>query len=791
MRRRRRLVATATAHGRDAWSSPQCSPAPDPSEDVLLAARASQTSPRVRPHPPTVDSQGGIHNPTFYYAGKDALRPRRRPVGVGKAVDRGDHPEPRTRRTRSGRSTDWAPRPTATCSSTGHRTRGPTKGSTSAGIRSGRSADTGTSRCSAGPPRSPTAAKRDWYFLDTNERGLRSRIAKILASYKAMGWDGLMWDRGGAATQNAVGRRRPVGLGREVLVHRPSLSTARCTFADAYVDMLGLARQAGLQVMLNTGTSALRPGAAVQAGPDRCLPAGARRLGGRAPPPTTGWTRPDLLLNESVAFPKDKLWQRTFEANQRSEREGRRVVGLLTTYTLGGPAHQNRADVFYEWARVKLFDLPLAVNTGNDDCDGVPERRVQPLRHLSRAGRRTVRQAAGRLPACTALHAGQRREVLWTRQYAAGREHRQRQWPPPHVRAVDIPDGKCRYVYDVFTRKALAGNRCISRLRSTCRRGAGGHCSSRRGRGADDRGDAQPPMCRGRSQRSLGWRSLWSAVFVEGLPGHRVPFFTGDLAFHLGTAHTMQTGGLNGSAPYAGCPPTTAGRSSWSSRSSRDGSRPDHALMVVSWAEPCCGWPRPPSLRGRCGRPALIAQLAFAALLCWAAGAGLGMTEQWVNAPNIAGQVFWPLFPRDVALMLLLVAVAAAVSCRWLLTGVLVALSISFQAQVGIFALASCGLAVLVVSARSLSGQAGRRCRGASAGRLLLVVASARCLGSRYGLALSGSETRVDLAPSPLSLVEGAWTLCCRWWRWAPGMHRRTVEAVAGRSVSGCGGRRR
>ena len=35
-----------------------------------------------------------------------------------------------------------------------------------------------------------------------------------------------------------------------------------------------------------------------------------------------------------------------------------------------------------------------------------------------------------------------------------------------HLTSVrfDTPDGKCRYVYDVFTRKALSGNTCISRI---------------------------------------------------------------------------------------------------------------------------------------------------------------------------------------------------------------------------------------------------------------------------------------------------------------------------------------
>ena len=44
------------------------------------------------------------------------------------------------------------------------------------------------------------------------------------------------------------------------------------------------------------------------------------------------------------------------------------MVGLITTYTLGGHAEPDRAKVFYEWSRVKLFDLALAVNTGDGGC---------------------------------------------------------------------------------------------------------------------------------------------------------------------------------------------------------------------------------------------------------------------------------------------------------------------------------------------------------------------------------------------------------------------------------------
>ena len=234
-----------------------------------------------------------------------------------------------------------------------------------------------------------------------------------------------------------------------------------------------------------------------------------------------------------------------------------------------------------------------------------------------------------------------------------------------------------------------------------------------------------------KSVTALAWVTLAvAAVLVQGFPGHRVPFFTGDLAFHVGTAHTMQFGDLNGSGPYAGLPSYYGGAFVLVlAFLGKLGLDPDHALMVLSWAEPLL-WVAAAATLARAMWPArAIVQLTFAALVCWAAGTGLGMTDQWVNAPNIAGQVFWPLFPRDVALMLLLVAVAAAASGRWVLTGVLVALCISVQTQVGFLALASCGLAVMVVAARSLWLKQVGGVGGASPGRLLLVVASPRCVG--------------------------------------------------------------
>ncbi len=58
--------------------------------------------------------------------------------------------------------------------------------------------------------------------------------------------------------------------------------------------------------------------------------------------------------------------RRTSPSSARPTK-GRKTVGLLTTGSLG---ENNRVNVFFEWSKVKLFDIPLAVNTGEGGCQG-------------------------------------------------------------------------------------------------------------------------------------------------------------------------------------------------------------------------------------------------------------------------------------------------------------------------------------------------------------------------------------------------------------------------------------
>ena len=361
------------------------------------------------PHPPTVDSGGGVHNPTFYYAGKEPLRDGADLSALGKpsivVTTPGANEQAAVRAIHSvgakayrDAESDWAP----------------DKGIYE-GIDLGKHPGWAFCRQGKDPLLGRTTteadgAKRDWYFLDTTSAALRSRIAKILASYKAKGWDGLMWDRGGAATQNATDAAGRPGLGRDLPVHRrPAQIFMHSSPTRTSTCWAGPDRQ----VCRSCSTPGLPPTTRLR--PFRPDPTDAACLreavGGLQLHRRRAATTADLLLNESIAFPSRQAVAtnlRCQPAIRARRSSGRRAA---QTYTLGGPAHQNRADVFYEWARVKLFDLPLAVNTGDDDCDHVPERRVQSLRHVSRADRRTVRATRGERPAGAALHPRQRCEV--------------------------------------------------------------------------------------------------------------------------------------------------------------------------------------------------------------------------------------------------------------------------------------------------------------------------------------------------------------------------------------------
>jgi hypothetical protein len=179
-----------------------------------------------------------------------------------------------------------------------------------------------------------------------------------------------------------------------------------------------------------------------------------------------------MVLNESIAFPRDQQWRSTFDANSRSERNathGRRVVGLITTYTLGGPQNQTRSNVFYEWSRVKLFDLAVAVNTGDGGCPLGGSRSGVCNRYGTYPELVNVRfgRPVGSGPQRRDCAPGSTVRCVWTRDYVDGVNLVN---ASPRLRVgvtVSVPGGQCRHVYDVFARRALAGDQCVRKVRIT------------------------------------------------------------------------------------------------------------------------------------------------------------------------------------------------------------------------------------------------------------------------------------------------------------------------------------
>lgn len=305
-----------------------------------------------------------------------------------------------------------------------------------------------------------------WYFLDTNEQAVRDRIESVLAGYKAEGWDGVMFDRGEAATQYASDiDKRPVWSRASTCTHSPYQRGAR--FADAYVSMIGLAHQSGLQVMLNNGKSPFDRVAQMR--PDPTDKACRKRDWSACRFLSDVWPKVDLVLAETATRPRDVDWARTFASNAASEasrKHGRRTVALVTTATLGGASQQRRPKVFYEWSRIKLFDLPVGVNTGDDKC--ATSTDAQAVCNRYGVYPELVDTAFGPPlssgPTSASCVRGSRVRCLWTRRYADGMDVLNAS--PERRRRVTVALGlrRCRYVYDVYHDRALADDQCVKKV---------------------------------------------------------------------------------------------------------------------------------------------------------------------------------------------------------------------------------------------------------------------------------------------------------------------------------------
>ena len=306
--------------------------------------------------------------------------------------------------------------------------------------------------------------EQKWFFIDSNEKAVRARIKEVLAGIKTDGWDGVMFDRGIAATQYATDYHGAYNWNRRSTCTGSPYERG-ATLSDAYVNMLGLAEGVGLEAMMNSGRSPYDPRAPMRPDPEDpdCKTGSSARCGTI----TDAWSHLNLVVNETAAKPKDKWWKRTFSGNLRSERharQGRRTVALVTTSSLGGNEFQTRPRVFYAWSRIKLFDLAVAVNTGDDGCPGSTDvcNRHGMYPSLVNTVFGTPLENRPRSRGCLE---GSAVRCLWTRSYARGMNVLNATPSPRADAGLTLRTPSCRYVYDVYNQTPLAGNRCVSSVR--------------------------------------------------------------------------------------------------------------------------------------------------------------------------------------------------------------------------------------------------------------------------------------------------------------------------------------
>lgn len=313
--------------------------------------------------------------------------------------------------------------------------------------------------CSRGD--TPALGVRDsdgdsWAFLDANEQGVHEHFRAKFAAMKAAGWDGVFIDRGEAATTYAEDTE-----GHAVWA-RPSTCTdepvrAGAAFSDAFVDMIGLAHEAGLRAIMNNGRPAFDP--VIPMRPEPTDPDCRTRAWAACSHRNDVWRNVDLALAETATRPRDVLWDRTFAANRQAERSisySRRAVALVTTSAAGGTS---RREMYYAWSRIKLFDLSVGINTGNDRCPGSTgticnRYGVYPELASIRWG-----SPKGDGPAASNCVRGSDHRCVWRRHYQRGIDLVNVR---PFARQVRVSTrtGTCRYVWDVANDRPLGGNAC-------------------------------------------------------------------------------------------------------------------------------------------------------------------------------------------------------------------------------------------------------------------------------------------------------------------------------------------
>jgi hypothetical protein len=274
---------------------------------------------------------------------------------------------------------------------------------------------------------------------------------------KSEGWDGVFFDRGYAAL-TGIDEPTNTNVWDEVSTCTSDPVTPDATFADAFVGATKTAHENGLEMMLNYGVSPFSKETPLR--PDSRNEACREHEWASCVTLPDVWNGIDWTLAEAVAHPQDQLFEVDYANNKRNEQDpehGGQVVGLLTTATLG---ENTRPNVFFGWSRVKLFDIPVAVNTGEGGCQGQTvavcnRHRLYPDLANARLGEPLTVE-----PERVECQGRSKVNCLWVRRYSHGMSVVNVTDQPV---AVDLELGVdgCRVVESVWHREKLEGGECV------------------------------------------------------------------------------------------------------------------------------------------------------------------------------------------------------------------------------------------------------------------------------------------------------------------------------------------
>jgi hypothetical protein len=313
------------------------------------------------------------------------------------------------------------------------------------------------------PVEVPHDNDEQWVFIDMNERAVQQYLSDRFAKLKAQGWDGIFFDRGGVAL--AGNDQKPQIWNKQSTCTQDPVRPG-ATFSDTWIDASGLVKTAGLDLIVNYGLSPFDPRIPMRPDPKD---ASCTKPSAKCRTLDDGWKYPTWVSDESIAHVRDVNWDVDYQANLQNEqnpKHGGQVLGLITVGTLGGD--KSRENVFFEWARVKLFNIPLAVSVWDREkaCPGVPadqacntlvtypELSGIQLGSPLEARPESQQCAKNRPPRC-----------VWSRRYAQGAMVANVQNRPISGYTFKLGTDGCRYVRDVWSALPLADNQCVGEVK--------------------------------------------------------------------------------------------------------------------------------------------------------------------------------------------------------------------------------------------------------------------------------------------------------------------------------------